>query len=143
MAGSISSQERNWYEQAPHATNPGGLRWIKHHFRDLPFTDGYIEDLSDLAIDVNGDGYPDIVSCSYWDEPLTWWENPGTSNKPWRKRIIQAGSPVEFVFLVDLLNTGQARNSCRSSATKTFPCPGTNLREKDICEMGSPHRKPA
>ena len=52
----------NWYEQAPPDETGEGPRWIKHRFRDLPFTDGYIEDLSDLAIDVNGDGYPDIVS---------------------------------------------------------------------------------
>jgi hypothetical protein len=57
----------NWYEQTPPVEKGAGPRWIKHHFRDLPYTDGYIEDLSDLAIDVNGDGYPDIVSCSYWE----------------------------------------------------------------------------
>src|SRR4029077_17358213 len=66
----------NWYEQAPPVQKGAEPRWIKHHFRDLPFAEGYIEDLSDLAIDVNGDDYPDIVSCSYWEEPLTWWENP-------------------------------------------------------------------
>jgi len=47
--------------------------------------------------------------CSYWEEPLTWWENPSAHDKPWRKTIIQTGAPVEFVFLVDLLNTGQAK----------------------------------
>ena len=54
----------NWYEQ----TTPGkdGPRWIKHHFRDLGFIGGYLEDLGDLAIDVNGDGYPDMVTSSYW-----------------------------------------------------------------------------
>src|SRR5215475_14387456 len=72
----------DWYEQ----TTPGkdGPRWIKHHFRDLPFykfdgkySGGYLEDLGDLAIDVNGDGYPDIVTSWWGDPPLTWWENPG------------------------------------------------------------------
>ena len=79
----------NWNEQATPAQKGDGPEWIKHHFRDLGYTNGYIEDLSDLSIDVNGDGYPDIVSCSYWDEPLTWWENPGAQDKPWRKTIIQ------------------------------------------------------
>ena len=93
----------NWYEQ----TLPGkdGPRWIKHHFRDLPFTGGYLEDLGDLAIDVNGDGYPDVVTSSYWSTPLAWWENPGKSNRPWVKHVIETRSPVEFSFLVDILNT--------------------------------------
>jgi hypothetical protein len=107
----------NWYEQ----TTPGkdGPRWLKHHFRDLAFfrfdgefSGGYLEDLGDLAIDVNGDGYPDVVT-SWWGDPavsttpsLTWWENPGKSNKPWVKRVIDKGAPVEFSFLVDILNTG-------------------------------------
>ena len=67
----------NWYEQ----TTPGndGPRWIKHRFRELgyyrfdgKFTGGYLKDLGDLAIDVNGDGYPDIVTSSWWDPSLTW-----------------------------------------------------------------------
>ena len=111
----------NWYEQAPPTEKGAGPQWIKHHFRDLPYTDGYIEDLSDLAIDVNGDGYPDIVSCSYWQEPLTWWENPQGQDKPWRKTVIQTGSPVEFAFLVDLLNTGKARELLPQFGNDNFP----------------------
>ena len=96
----------NWYEQRP-AKGGGGPRFVKHQFRDLPYTFDYLEDLSDLAIDVNGDGYPDVVTCSYWSKPLTWWENPGHSGGPWREHLIESGSPVEFVFLVDILNTGR------------------------------------
>jgi hypothetical protein len=100
----------NWFEQAPRGKDDEGPRWIKHHFRELPFTDGYIADLSDLAIDVDGDGYPDVISCSYWEEPLTWWKNPGKENKPWQKVVIQEGAPVEFVFLVDVTNSGNAKD---------------------------------
>jgi FG-GAP-like repeat len=95
-----------WYEQI--ASRPGtGPRFIRHKFRELPYTFDYLEDLSDLAIDVNGDGYLDVVTCSYWAKPLTWWENPAGRNQPWREHLIDSGSPVEFVFLVDLLNTGK------------------------------------
>src|ERR1700751_2727768 len=116
----------NWYEQ----TTPGedGPRWIKHHFRDLAFfrfdgefSGGYLEDLGDLAIDVNGDGYPDVVT-SWWGDPLlTWWENPGKSNKPWVKHVIDRGSPVEFSFLVDILNTGKVQQLLPEFADPKFP----------------------
>jgi hypothetical protein len=109
----------NWFEQLP----PGrdGLRWTKHKFRDLPFTDGYLEDLSDLAIDVNGDGYPDVVTCSYWSKPLTWWENPGKQDKPWTEHVIETKSPAEFVFLVDILNTGKPQQLLPQYGDSKFP----------------------
>src|SRR6266568_8236181 len=50
----------NWYEQVSSGSGEGP-RFLKHKFRDLGFTDSYLEDLSDLAIDINGDGYPDVV----------------------------------------------------------------------------------
>jgi hypothetical protein len=111
----------NWYEQGLPEQKGTGPHWIKHHFRDLPFAEGYIEDLSDLAIDFNGDGYPDIVSCSYWEEPLTWWENPRGQDKPWRKTVLETGSPVEFAFLVDLLNSGKATQLLPQFGNENFP----------------------
>ena len=110
----------NWYEQVE--PQPGrGPRFIKHKFRELGYTDYYLEDLSDLAIDVNGDGYPDIVSCSYWSKPLTWWENPGRSGGPWREYQIDTGAPVEFVFLVDILNTGKPLQLLPQFGKTDFP----------------------
>ena len=127
----------NWYEQ----TTPGkdGPRWIKHHFRDLPFyrfdgkySGGYLEDLGDLAIDVNGDGYPDIVT-SWWGAPcLTWWENPGKSNKPWVRHIIENNSLVEFSFLVDILNTGK-----REQLLPQFGDPKAPLKWYEIVGTGA------
>ena len=109
-----------WYEQV--SPEPGGdPRFIRHKFRDLAYTFDYQENLSDLAIDVNGDGYPDIVSCSYWSKPLTWWENPAGRDQPWREHLIESGSPVEFAFLVDLLNTGKPRQLLPQFGDSNFP----------------------
>jgi len=35
-------------------------------FRELPFTDNYIDNFSDLPVDVDLDGSVDLVSCSYF-----------------------------------------------------------------------------
>lgn len=96
-----------WYEQLPPAAAKEGPRWKPHKFRDLSYTEFYLEDLSDLAIDINGDGYPDVVSCNWWSDQLAWWENPRGQDKPWRKTVVESGVPIEFCFLVDLLNTGK------------------------------------
>jgi hypothetical protein len=110
----------SWYEQlAPQSGS--GPRFIKHRFRELPYTDYYLEDLSDLAIDVNADGHPDLVSCSYWSNPLAWWENPGKPGKPWVQHVIENRSPVEFVFLVDILNTGKPLQLLPQFGDRSFP----------------------
>ncbi len=110
----------NWYEQGP-AGPDGAPRFIKHKFREIPYTMDYLEDLSDLAIDITGNGLPDLVSCSYWSKPLAWWENPGKSGKPWRERVIEDRAPVEFVFLVDILNTGKPLQLLPQFGDRNFP----------------------
>jgi hypothetical protein len=89
----------NWYE------NP---TWKQHKFRDINFTNNYIDDFSDLALDVNGDGRPDIVSASWFSRKLAWFANPGKAGAPWKETVMETGSPIEFAFLVDLNNDGKA-----------------------------------
>jgi hypothetical protein len=90
----------NWY-QAPH--------WTQHHFRNISYADNYIDNFSDLAIDVDGDGAPDIVSCSYFTKELYWMKNPGRGVGEWSKHTIENAWSVEFVFLVDIDNDGRNR----------------------------------
>jgi len=129
----------NWFEQASPATPGQGPRWIKHKFRSLPYTDFYLEDLSDLVLDINGDGYPDIVSCSYWSDPLTWWENPGAQDKPWKKRVIESRSPVEFAFLVDILNTRKPQQLLPQFGDGNFPLTWYELSRKGGDSAWIPH----
>ena len=68
-----------WYE-AP--------AWTPHRFRELKFQNGYIANFCDLALDINKDGYPDIVSCLGFDNRLVWMENPGKRGGPWREHTI-------------------------------------------------------
>ena len=94
----------NWYQA------PG---WKQHHFRDLPFANNYIDGFSDLPFDVDRDGQIDVVTCAWFGKKLAWWKNPGRSAAapgPWKEQPpIQEGFNIEFCFLVDLDNDGQAR----------------------------------
>jgi hypothetical protein len=89
-----------WYE-AP--------TWTKHRFRELNFTNSYIDAFSDLPVDVNGDGYADIVTVSWFAKKIVWWKNPGRTRAAWIEIPIDSGFPIEFAFLVDLDNDGKAR----------------------------------
>ena len=90
----------NWYE-AP--------RWQKHHFRDILYTNNYIDDLSTLPLDVDGDGRVDLVTSGWFSKKLAWWKNPGRTGAKWTETPVETTSPIEFTFLVDLDNDGKAR----------------------------------
>jgi hypothetical protein len=90
----------NWYE-AP--------KWTRHRFRELGFENNYIDNFSDLAFDVDGDGATDVVACSWFARSLAWWRNPGRGAGVWQQQAFETGSPIEFCFLVDLDNDGQRR----------------------------------
>jgi len=102
----------NWYE---------GPKWVKHKFRSLPYSNNYIDDFSDLPIDVNGDGQIDIVSCAWFAKRIWWSENPGRGRGEWKDHSIQEGFNVEFTFLVDLDNDGKARELLPEFGGKESP----------------------
>ena len=89
----------NWYE---------GPAWTRHHFRKMLFTSNYIDDFSDLPLDLNGDGRTDVVSCGWFSKSLWWDENPGKTGE-WKRHEMQAGFNIEFCFAVDLDNDGKKR----------------------------------
>ena len=89
-----------WYE------NP---TWKKHVVRDLKEYGTYLASLTDLALDVDGDGWTDIVSAGWHPKQVWWSRNPGKDGVLWEDHVIDQGYNVEFAFLVDLDNDGKAR----------------------------------
>jgi FG-GAP-like repeat len=89
----------NWYE------NP---TWKQQHFRDIFYTNNYIDDLSTVPLDINGDGHIDLVTVGWFSKKMAWWQNPGNGSGKWEEHVIDSGYPVEFETLVDLDNDGKA-----------------------------------
>lgn len=89
-----------WYE-AP--------AWTRRKIRDINWNGQYVDNFSDLPIDVDGDGHIDVVQFGYFSNNIVWARNPGKGTGPWTITEIDAGYPTEFAQLVDLDNDGKAR----------------------------------
>ena len=95
----------NWYE-AP--------EWKKHRMREIPFLNGYIDDFSNHPLDVNGDGFADIVTCAWFSKKMAWYENPRRhdgelSNTLWKEHVIESGFNYELMLMVDIDGDGKAQ----------------------------------
>ena len=90
----------SWYE-AP--------AWTKHKIRDIAWNGQYVDNFSDLPIDVDGDGHVDVVQFGYFSNNVVWVKNPGRAGGAWKVTEIYSGFPTEFAQLVDLDNDGNAR----------------------------------
>ena len=87
-----------WYE-AP--------SWKKHWVHEVEMIRGRYDEYSSLPLDVNADGWSDIVSCNYRSESLYWVEHPGKSLGQWTKHIIDTPGAMETGRLVDVDGDGQ------------------------------------
>jgi len=87
-----------WYE-AP--------TWKPHFLREVEIIRGRYDDYSNLPLDVNADGWTDLVSANYRSETLYWIEHPGPSLGPWTAHVIAKPGPMETARLVDIDGDGQ------------------------------------
>ena len=77
-------------------------------FPRVLYTNYYIDDLSTVPLDVNGDGHVDLITTGWFSKKIAWWQNPGSTNGKWIEHTIDSGSPIEFQILVDLDNDRQS-----------------------------------
>jgi hypothetical protein len=110
----------NWYP-AP--------AFNKRPFREFGFSNNYIDAFSDLPVDVNGDGWPDIVTASWFSRKLAWWKNPGRAAGPWTEQVIGDTASIEFAFLVDLDNDGKAEEILPQFGSEKAPLTWYELKD--------------
>ena len=91
----------SWYESP---------KWTRHQVREVPAGTNphYYEDFCDAPLDVNGDGRPDIVTCSYFGKRVGWVENPGgDATQSWTEHEIDLPGNMETGELVDINGDGK------------------------------------
>ena len=69
---------------------------------------GYRNDFANLALDVDGDGRPDIISVDWFDKHAVWLKNIGTAAGEWPMSVIEENGNFETAHLCDLLGHGKA-----------------------------------
>ena len=73
---------------------------------EIVYDGNYVYDFSDYPLDVNGDGYLDVITGSWWTEGLFWRENPGKSGGMWKTHKVETLSNVETIRYFDIDNCG-------------------------------------
>ncbi|MBI3467910.1 MAG: VCBS repeat-containing protein, partial [Planctomycetes bacterium] len=96
--GKLDVVSGGWWYQAPD--------WKKHFLREVEMIRGRYDDYSNLPLDVNGDGWTDIISANYRSETLYWIEHPGAKLGPWTAHVIEKPGPMETARLFDIDGDG-------------------------------------
>lgn len=97
------SAGRNWYPGPDFSARP--LREIGEFGKD------YLKNNGEHAHDVNGDGWMDIVSGSFKEPEVYWYENPGKEGLEkgllWKQHLLASTAPKnEITYLHDIDGDG-------------------------------------
>ena len=83
-----------WYE---------GPNWEPRRVCEIARLKTYRFDFANVPLDVNGDGWLDIVSCNWFDKSVVWRQNPGTkSDVDWIVHPVDSPSNMETALAVDV-----------------------------------------
>ena len=88
-----------WFE------GPGFTK--KHKICDVQPEEDYYDDFSDYPMDVNGNGYPDIITGGWWGQTLRWRENPKGEPVPWKVHDIDRCGSIETIRFWDVDGDGE------------------------------------
>lgn len=78
----------------------------RHKICDVRLESEYLDDFSDYPLDVNGDGYPDIVTGGWFGQTLQWRENPKGGTGEWKVHDVVKCGPIETIRFWDVDGDG-------------------------------------
>ena len=87
-----------WYE------SPG---WTRHSIGLIRSVGGYRVDFADVPMDVDGDGWIDVVSCSWHDRGVFWRRNPGETGDDWKMQVVDRPGNMETAIGADVDGDGR------------------------------------
>ena len=100
-----------WYE-APHY-KPHKFRSLKDKIDDQGKTHevndegrGYYDDFMNVPLDVDGDGFLDVVTCCWFSKQIDWYRNTGPGAGQWPITIIEKNGNFEAGDLCDIDGDG-------------------------------------
>ncbi len=97
--GRVDVLAGGWWYEAP--------TWKRHFVREVQQIGGRYDDYANLPLDVNGDGWTDVISANYRSRSIYWIENPGETGGEWKKHEIDTPGPSETGRLVDIDGDGR------------------------------------
>lgn len=103
-----------WYENP----GPAGGEWKTHKFRQIApnihgvssgnkaFWSEFVADNGEFAIDVNHDGALDLVTSSWQNDGIWWFENPKQQDAMWKSHFICHSQQTEGMVHTDINGDG-------------------------------------
>ena len=97
--GNLDIASGAWWYEAP--------TWQRHFIREVEIIRGRPDGYSHLEMDVNRDGWMDLIHVNFRSESIYWLEHPGPEMGTWQKRIVEIPGKMETGRLYDVDGDGQ------------------------------------
>jgi hypothetical protein len=106
MAGSFWFESPNWTRHE--ISSP------KIFFPDTAYSNSFL----DFSMDVNQDGWVDLIRVGFPGEEIVWYENPKNAGGHWKEHLIWRHSGNESPALVDIDGDGRSDILCNDPIRK-------------------------
>ncbi|MBM3748696.1 MAG: VCBS repeat-containing protein [Acidobacteria bacterium] len=80
--------------------------WIRQEYREARVSGEFVSNCGEFAIDVNQDGYPDIIAAGWMDDGVFYFENPRQLGVKWPKVQITSSRQTEGLLAADIDGDG-------------------------------------